>query len=405
MVESTGISGIHRGSRRHSIPLSQTAVRIRPLETLLRWSLRLAKALDGRDDALDRIDPAAVRCVLLISSTALGDAVLSTAAFAPLRRRFPAARLVALVHAPYLPLFRHCPGLDEVVASRGGWRGFSGLARRLRRERPDIALVLHGNEPQATPLAYLSGARWIVKLPNANNPFRFLLANREPPVAWAELGHGLDQRLRTAALVGADTAGARMALPVTDDAAAAADAFLAGTGLADLRLAGFQCGASAASRMWPAESFVELGRRLLAAHADLALVLTGAPGERDLLDGIARRINEGANGPARCVAAAALPIEALPALVGCLDVLVSGDTGTMHVAVAMRTPTVCLFAVSDPATSGPAHDRERGLHIVIHRPCPDLAIGTKSDDARCIARIGVDEVQAAVERQLAQAPR
>ncbi len=395
MVESAGnfsIPGPHRGSRRHSISPTLNAVRIRPLDTLLNWSLRVAKAFDRRSDRLDELDPTAVRRVLLISSTALGDTALSTAAFAPLRRRFPAARLVALIHAPYVPLFRHCPELDEVIATHGAWRGFFPLLLRLRRQHPDLALILHGNEPQATPLAYLAGARWIVKLPNASNPFRFLHANREPPVAWSALGHGLNQRLRTVELVGADIAGARMALPVTAASTATVAALLAGAGLDGRRLIGFQCGASAGSRMWPAGHLVELGRRLLASHPDVAIALTGAPAERDYLAGISRAIGE------RCLVACDLPIENLPALIERFAVLVSGDTGTMHVAVAVATPTVCLFAVSDPATSGPAYDHE--LHIVIHRPCPDLAIGTKSDDARCIARIAVDEVLAAVERQL-----
>jgi ADP-heptose:LPS heptosyltransferase len=331
--------------------------------------------------------------VLLISSTALGDTVLSTAAFAPLRRRFPRARIVALIHAPYVPLFRQCPELDEVIPAIGGYRDFLALAVRLRRRQTDLALILHGNEPQATPLAYLAGARWIVKLPNAGNPFRFLLANREPPVSWAELGHGLEQRLRTAALVGADITGARMALPVIASAQSPLDSFLAESGLAGRRLIGFQCGASGRSRMWPAASFITLGRQLLAAHGDLGIVLTGAPGEHDYLCEIAAGIGGGA-----AVAAGSLPLESLPALIGRLLLLVSGDTGTMHIAVALGTPTVCLFAVSDPATSGPAYDLER--HIVIHHPCPDLAISTKSDDQRCIERIGVDEVFAAAVHQL-----
>jgi ADP-heptose:LPS heptosyltransferase len=368
-------------------------VRIRPLETLLIRSLRIAKALDRRSDRLGDIDPAAVRKLLLISSTALGDTALSTAAFGPLRRRFPAARIVALIHEPYVPLLGLCPGLDAVVPSRGGWRGFVGLVRRLRRERTDLALILHGNEPQATPLAYLAGARWIVKLPNAANPFRFLLANREPPVAWPELGHGLNQRLRTAELVGAEVAGARMDLPIPVAADRIVDEFLAGAGIAGQRLIGFQCGASATSRMWPIANFAELARRLLTTHANTAVVLTGSPAERALLEAVRRDVGS------RCVPAADLPIEALPALLHRLSVLVSGDTGTMHVAFAVRTPTVCLFAVSDPATSGPAYDYDR--HIVIHRPCPDLTISTKVDDTRCIARITVGEVQAAVEQQLA----
>lgn len=370
-------------------------MRIRPLDSLLYWSLRALKFFDARDDAPPRLADADVRCVLLVSSTALGDTVLSTAAFGPVRRRFPRARIVALIHAPYAPLFRHCPEIDEVVASRGGYRDFLSLALRLRRSRPDVALILHGNEPQATPLAYLSGARWIFKLPNANE-FRFLLANREPLVRWAELGHGMQQRLRVAALAGADVSAARMHLPEVQTAPAAIAAFLAAAGLAGKALIGLQCGASGRSRMWPQASFVELGRQLLATRPDRGIVLTGSPDERDYLDAIARGI-----GGATAVACG-LPLEALPALVKRLRLLVSGDTGTLHVAVAVGTPTVGLFAVSDPATSGPAQDTER--HLVIHHPCPDLAISTKSDDPRCIARIGVAEVLAAVERQLARDP-
>lgn len=368
-------------------------MRIRPFDSLLYWSLRALKFFDARDDDPQRLAAAAVRCVMLVSSTALGDTVLSTAAFGPIRRRFPGARIVALIHAPYAPLFRHCPELDEVIASRGGYRGFLSLARRLRRRRPDVALILHGNEPQATPLAYLAGARWIFKLPNANE-FRFLLANREPLVRWAELGHGMRQRLRVAALAGADIDGARMHLPEVPAAQAAVDAFLGKAGLTGKALIGLQCGASGRSRMWPAAHFVELGRKLLAARLECGIVFTGSPDERPYLDDIARGI-----GGATAVAAG-LPLEALPALVKRLRLLVSGDTGTLHVAVAVGTPTVSLFAVSDPATSGPAQDAER--HIVIHRPCPDLAIGTKSDDQRCIARITVADVFGGVERQLAR---
>ena len=66
----------------------------------------------------------------------------------------------------------------------------------------------------------------------------------------------------------------------------------------------------------------------------------------------------------------------------------------------MGTPTVSLFAVSDPARSGPFQDRER--HSVIHRPCPELAQRSKTDDDTCIARITVDEVLAAAAAHLGQ---
>ena len=370
-------------------------MRIRPFEAALRWSLRVIKSLDWRDDDSHSLRAAEVRCVLLVSSTALGDTVMSTATFGPLRQSYPTARFVAVIHESSLPLFRHCTEIDEAVPARSGWHGFLDLAIRLRGYRPDIAVILHGNEPQATPLAYLSGARWIFKLPNARNPFRFLLSNRATTVTIGELGHGLNQRLRTATLAGATIEGARMKLPEVPGASDRVEAYFLASNFAPGRRVAMQCGASAASRMWPAEKFVALGQRLRQTHPDIGIVLTGSPAERAYLDAIARAIGDRA-----IVTAGELPIECLPALVASCACLVTGDTGTMHVAFALEVPAVCLFAVSDPATSGPPYGHER--HVVIHRPCPDLSIRTKSDDARCIARIEVDEVLAAVTGVLAR---
>lgn len=364
-------------------------MRIHPTDFLLRVLLKLLKSFDRRNNALEKMDPDSVRKVLVISSTALGDAVLSTATFRPIRKRFRNAQLVLLVGRQYLSLFSHCSDLASVVPFFGGYREFLRTVLALRRQAPQLALILHGNEPQATPLAYLSGARFIVKLPNANE-FRFLLSNSEPEVTWQSFSHGLEQRLAVAAMVGAEVAGARMTLPMLAGTTAGIDALLAADGMAGSRLVGFQCGASSRARMWPAAHFIELGKRLLACNPDVRIVLTGAPEESPYLATIAAGI-----GGAVVNTASAVPLEALPALVGRLGVLVSGDTGTMHVAFAVGTPVVGLFAVSNPAASGPAYDQDR--HVIIYQPCPDHFVRSKSDDQTCISRISVDTVFAATQ--------
>lgn len=369
-------------------PVIPDTVRIRPTDLLLRAVLKLLKALDPRDDGLERLRPGSVRCILLISSTALGDSVLSTAAFVPLRARFPDARLVALIYRQYVSLFRHCPELDVVVPFHGGYSRFLRTALALRRFRPDLALVLHGNEPQATPLAYLSGARFIVKLPNSSE-FRFLLSNRATPSTWHQFAHALDQRLGEAALVGADVSVARMTLPHVPGSDAAIDDLLAAMMAARRQLIGFQCGASSRSRMWPCEHFVSLGRQLREQYPDAGIVLTGSPAESDYLDGIAAAIGGGVVNAARAVT-----IAELPELVGRLRLLVTGDTGTMHVAIAVGTPIVGIFAVSTPSASGPAYDLDK--HIIIHQPCAEHFVRSKSNDQTCIARIPVAAVLAAV---------
>lgn len=339
-------------------------------------------------------DSAEVRRILLISSTALGDTVLSTAAMAALRQGFPAAHIVALIHRDYVPLFREADFLDEVIPYHGGYRRFFSTLAALRRARADVALILHGNEPQATPLAYLAGVRFIFKLPNTSR-FAFLLSNREPRLAWSDFRHGMMQRLKVAQLAGARIEGARMRLPIPDETHGVVAHWLAERDVAASdRLIGFQAGASSRGRMWPVAHFVALARLLLTAHPACRFVVTGAPHERARCTAIAESI-----GAAAVVAAGALAIESLPALIQRCAVLVTGDTGTLHVAVAVGTPTVALFGVSDPAASGPAYDFDK--HIVIYRPGA-TGVRSKTDDERWMACIAPDEAAAAVMLQLAR---
>jgi ADP-heptose:LPS heptosyltransferase len=369
-------------------------MRLRLRESLLHLLLRALKRFDRRDTSAAAFDPAKVRRILLVSTTALGDTVMSTAAIAAVRRRYPGARIVGQFHAAYLPLFARMPQLDGAIPYHGGWRRFIATVAALRRECFDLALILHGNEPQATPMAYLAGIPFIFKLPNSSR-FRFLLSNLEPVLGWPDLGNGYAQRLRVAELADADPKDARLELPTTDEDSSAVASLLARRDAgAGTLLIGLQTGASSRGRMWPAERFIELARALEQHHPGCRFVLTGSADEAGYSRGIA-----GSIGSSALAVAGEVPLVLLPALVRRLAVLVTGDTGTMHVAIAVGTPIVGLFALSDPRTSGPAYDLDR--HITIHRPC-DRHVRSKSDDQSCIARITVQEVLEAVERTLAK---
>lgn len=369
---------------------------LHPAETLLYLAMRLCKALDRRQaDAAD-LQPGTVKNILLVSSTALGDAVLSTPAFRSIRLAYPAARISLLLNAAYRELFEGHPDIDEIIPHYGGWWRFFRLARALRRRHFDLACILHGNEPQATPLAYLSGARFIFKLPNTSR-FLFLLTNREPVLTWADFGHGIEQRLKVAELAGGATTDFHLTLPVKAASEQEAAAILKTHGIEDgASLLGLQPGASTTSRRWAPAHFVELARQLLAAHPELRIVVTGSAQEAALCREIAAAI-----GHERAWASAGeVPLRLLPALLRRCFTLVTGDTGPMHLAVAVETPVVALFAVSDARRSGPAYDLDR--HIVIQKPrtcdpCPSKRCPYPLPI--CMENITLDEVRAAVERQ------
>jgi lipopolysaccharide heptosyltransferase II len=366
------------------------ALRLR--EKLLYGALRVAHAFDRRAPALAELGTPAIRRVLAVSSTAIGDTLLSTPALRSLRLAYPDARIALLINAAYIDLFRDLPHVDELIPYRGGWRRFLRLARSLRAHRFDLACILHGNEPQATPLAWLSGARFIFKLPNTSR-FRFLLTNAEPVLGWDDFEHGIDQRLAVARLGGGAVTDRRMDLPVADEARRQIARLLADCNIAaDAPLIALQAGASTASRRWAPARFVELARRLLTERPRLCIVLTGSPNERPLAARIAAELTD----TRVWNAAGELPLPLLPALVERCALMVSGDTGPMHLAVAVGTPVVALFAVSDWRRSGPAYDFDRHVVIQKWRTCdPCLSKNCPYAEPICMENIAVDEVFAA----------
>ena len=362
----------------------------RPADALLLAATRGLHAFDRRERDVSAFDPERVRRILVVSSTAIGDTLFSTPAIRAVRERYPGATIVALFNAQTLDLFGSNPDVDGIVPYYGGYRRFFRTILALRRHRFDLALIFHGNEPQATPMAFLAGVPFIFKWPNTSEN-RFLLSNGGAVRTWDDFHHAVDQRLAVAALAKCDPKRRPMILPLAQEGREAADRLLReeGVGDADL-LIGFQCGASTISRKWFPDRFAELGRRLVRSAGQPRIVLTGSPAEREYCLKIAREIGE-----RTIVAAGRLPLSAVPSLLARLHVLVTGDTGIMHMAVAVRTPVVGLFAVSDPSRSGPYYDLDR--HVIIKKPrtCVDC-VSKRCTYQQCMEAIPVEEVFDAV---------
>ncbi|MCR4374287.1 MAG: glycosyltransferase family 9 protein, partial [Acidobacteria bacterium] len=128
------------------------------------------------------------------------------------------------------------------------------------------------------------------------------------------------------------------------------------------RLVGLHVSGGRESKQWHLSRFAEVGRAL-AADGRTTLVLTGGPGDRAMVDQV-----RAALGAAPVVdAAGTLDLPATAALLARLDVLVTGDTGPMHLAAAVNTPIVALFGPSDPRRYGPLAPRQQVLRVQL--PC------------------------------------
>ena len=330
--------------------------------------------------------------ILIVRLGALGDIVHAIPAAAALRRAYPDARIDWAVDARHAELLDLVPVIDRrIVVSTSGAGAALAAVRDLRTQAYDVAVDLQGLLKSAV-LARLSGAKRVVGFPSE------LLRERTASPFYTETSgeaapHVIQKNLSALKALGVRVADVEF--PIADrrpSVVADARARL-GIGAAD-RFALLNPGAAWPNKRWPPVYFAEVARALRTRHALRSLVLWG-PAERDL----AQNIVDASEG-----AAAVSPETAIADLVSLAKaaaLMISGDTGPMHIAAAAGTPIVGIFGPTDPARNGPWADDD--LTISRYRMCECHYQRKCRINAWCLVDISPREVMDLVDRRLAHA--
>ncbi len=324
------------------------------LETL-RLGCRVALAIrplppvDGK--------PPAPRSVVVFSTAGIGDTLSDTPAIRALRESFPACRITVVVHRGRRLLLEGNPHIDRLLPHAKGPIRFLWTLLAIRGERPDTAVTLRANDPDIWPLAYLSGARVIASRPQMTR-FPFLVNLPVEVPDWMERP-GVQQTLEIVRALGADTADPRMTYVVQERATERVGGILQARGLEKKRLVAMQVHRSPrlTFRDWPVEHFVSLGREILDTQP-VHLIITG--GREDLA--AAEAAGE-ALGPGATVLAGRLTLPETAALLARCRMLITTDTGIMHLGFAVRVPTLALLHPCNAHRVGP--HGYGGLHRVV----------------------------------------
>ncbi|HSB68181.1 MAG TPA: lipopolysaccharide heptosyltransferase I [Candidatus Methylomirabilis sp.] len=354
--------------------------------------------------ALLRLDDA--RRILLIKPSALGDVVHALPVAATLRRRYPHSRLDWLVEEEAADIVRGHPAVSDVVVSgRRRWmaalRGARqigptlGEVRRfvadLRGRRYDVVLDLQGLFKSAL-YVLAAGAPIRVGFAEGREGSPWVLTHRvaAPP----QPVHAVDRYLALAAAVGATQPVREFHIALTQEARAVAESVLGGPARPRVVL---HPAARWRTKLWEAARWRALAAALLAEG--VGVFVTGGREDEALAAGIGAGLS-----PAPLSLAGRLSLKELAAVLGAADLLVSVDSGPMHMAAAMGTPVVALFGATDPLRTGPL-----GPGVVLRRPlrcspCLDRRCRI-ADVHRCMRDLGVEEVLTAVRALLrARAP-
>ena len=282
--------------------------------------------------------------ILIVQTAFLGDVVLTLPLVAAVRQWAPQAWVEVLTIPANASVLQGQPGVDAVLTydKRGRQRGLGGLVqmgRTIRAHAYDVVISPHRSLRSALLVA-ASGSRQRLGFRQWWTRWAYTAT-----VPRAARGHEVVRNHELVKLLDAGAAvPERFALQVETDKRREAVAAFARAGIGHGHvLVGLVPGSQWGTKRWPAEHFAALIERVT-AWPNTRCVLFGSPQERGIADAV--------------VAACQTPVidlvgktslRDLPAYMGCCDVIVSNDTGPMHIAAALGKPIVTLYGPTTPA--------------------------------------------------------
>ncbi len=324
----------------------------------------------------------------------IGDAVMCEPALRGIRSLFPQAQVTLLAKAAVAELFIGYPAVDHILvySDRDIHAGLAGkwtLAGTLRRHQFDLA-VLFQNAFEAAFITWLAGITR--RYGYATDGRVFFLTD---PVAVPDRTTLIHQvgyywnLLKPLGLAGEPSAPA-LAISAGEERAMEAKLASAGIGPADVVI-GINPGSTYGSaKRWLPERFAEAARRLIDRvrqdeGKEAAVMVLGAKGEESLGKSISTLVEAKS-----VVLSGATTIRELMAATKRCRLLLTNDTGPMHIAAAFSVPVVAVFGPTDWRTTSP-YGQERSI---VREPvdCAPCFLRECPIDHRCMTRVSVEQV-------------
>jgi len=340
-----------------------------------------------------------VRRLLCVRLDGIGDVLMSSPAMRAFRDTL-GCRVSLLTSAAGAAAARLVPEIDEVIEFAAPWMKAAGdaanadlaMIERLRAGRFDAAAIFTVYSQSPLPAAYLCHLAGIaLRLAHCReNPYRLLSDWVPDPEPQQRVRHEVQRQLDLAAAVGCATADSRLSFRVPDAAGRRIRGLIEHS---QRPLVVVHPGASAASRRYPPESYAA-AIDLLIDQTGCEAVFTGDAWEAPLVGTVRQAMRR----PSRSLVGG-LALAELGALIAEADLLVSNNTGPAHVAAALGTPVVDLYALTNPQHT-PWQVPSRVLnHDVPCRNCYKSVCPAGHHD--CLRRVAPETVAAAARDLLA----
>lgn len=331
--------------------------------------------------SVERPAPDATEAVLVSGVNWLGDSIMSMPAIQAYREAHPHARISMLVKPKLAPIWRLHDAITDMYELPDSVFGMAELARRIGAQQYRRAFILpHSFRSAIVP--FLARIPDRIGMPGHGRDW--MLTRTKHPHLPPEHSHQSHEYLQLLGLSHASVPPPHLSIP--EDAAAKTAALL---GVTNKPCVGLMPGAAhGPSKQWPADYFIEAGRRLK-DKLKCTMVLLGSSSETELIAAIAQEL-----GPDTVNLAGKTSLETLAAVLSRCAMVIGNDSGGMHLAAAVGAPTVVIFGITDPDKTAPIGPQVR---ILQDSRLKSRDIPRKSAEAEeSLRRITPDRVVAAV---------
>lgn len=340
--------------------------------------------------------PADVKKILVIRIDRIGDVVLSTPTLRALREHFPQAHIALMLRPETEALLLENPSINEIIIYEK--RGFIESLRfilDLRKRRFDLAIDLIWDYPlKSALLVYLSGAKYRLGYDIAGRGIFFnvrVTSDKKDK-------HTIERTLDVVRTVGVDTPNREPEIVVSSQSKKAIYEFLSQHNISQEDLVvGIHPGGHYPTQRWSKEGFARVGDEI-AKRYGAKVIIVGSSGETELVQGVVGLMET------EPVNMAGTSLEQLIALIDRCYLFICNNSGPLHIAVALKTPTVSTMGPTIPQRWWPIGDN----HMVIRKdlPCSPCNLGYCPRETHdCMRLITPEEVIETVKRQMKELKR
>ncbi|MCX5706298.1 MAG: lipopolysaccharide heptosyltransferase II [Candidatus Omnitrophica bacterium] len=335
--------------------------------------------------------------ILIVRTDRIGDLLLSTPVIKAMRQAYPNAYITMMVSPYTKEIVEGNPYLDEVITydkdeKHKSWARSVRFARNLKKKRFDLSIILHPTN-RAHLIAYLAGIR---KRVGYDRKMGFLLTDRIKYTKQRGEKHELEYNLDLLRYLNIEAGDKGLFIPIKDESEKWVDNLFRQEGIrVEDKLLIIHPGASCPSRIWPAQNYAAVADKLSQRYGFKIFILAGP----QLLDSkAAEDVIKYMRSPAVNLARKTSLSQATSLIKRC-KLLISADTGPVHIATAVGTPQVVIFGRNQPGLSplrwGPTSEKHRILHKTVG--CIECLAHNCQKQFACLNAITVDEVVSAAD--------